>query len=202
MTRRCLSIVLVVCAVGSLGLAGCETVQEHPKTAAGAGVGAAGGALAGGLIGHGATGAVVGGLLGAVAGGAAGNYLEHRDKTAQQAAADTNYNPSQGEVVRIDNVQAQPTAVPAGSPVNLQATYTVLTPNPGQQMTVQETRQVFHNGQLVANPSTTVNRAAGTYTSTIPITLPPNADKGAYQVTTIIAMNGQQTSGNTNFTIQ
>jgi hypothetical protein len=200
--KQCLSIVLAVCFLGCLGLAGCETVQEHQKTAVGTGVGAAGGALAGGLIGHGATGAVVGGLVGALAGGAVGNYLERQDKSRQQAATDASYNPSQGDLVRIDSVQAQPTAVPAGNPVNIQTTYTVLTPNPNQQVTVQETRQVFHNGQLVANPSTTVTRANGTYTSSLPISLPPDADRGSYQVTTIVAMNGKQSSSSTNFTVQ
>ena len=45
----CLALVLI--AVG--GLAGCETIEQNPKTAIGAGVGAAGGAVAGGLIGRG-----------------------------------------------------------------------------------------------------------------------------------------------------
>src|SRR5512141_1975351 len=139
MHTRWISAALVLTLTGGLALSGCSTVEENPKTALGAGAGAAGGALLGGLAGRGTTGAVVGGLLGALAGGAVGQYLDRKDKDRPQAVSDTSYTPTQGNYVSVQAVQAQPTQVPPGGTVNLQTTYTVLTPNPTQTVNVQET---------------------------------------------------------------
>jgi outer membrane lipoprotein SlyB len=111
---------------------GCQTISEHQKTAIGAGAGAGGGALAGGLIGRDATGVVVGGLIGALAGGGVGYYLDRQDRTRTQAVAETGYTPTQGNLVRVDGVQASPAQVRPGDTVNLTTTYTVLTPQATQ----------------------------------------------------------------------
>ena len=47
LTAGCLVMVLIA----TVGLTGCETIQDNPKTAMGAGAGAVGGAVGGGLIG-------------------------------------------------------------------------------------------------------------------------------------------------------
>ena len=200
--RRILSGVVIVSLAGGLAASGCTAVEQNPKTALGAGVGAAGGAVVGGLAGRGTTGAVVGGLLGALAGGAVGQYLDRKDKDRSQAAADTSYTPSQGNFVDVTPVEAQPAQVRPGGSVNLQATYTVLTPDPNQTVTVQETREVRYNGQVVANTSGNFSRPNGTYTSSLPITLPPSAGRGTYQVTTTVAMADKQGQGTTTFVVQ
>jgi hypothetical protein len=200
--RRLASGVVMLTLVGGLALSGCSTIEENPKTALGAGVGAAGGAVVGGLAGGGSTGAVVGGLLGALAGGAVGQYMDRKDKDGSQAAADTGYSATQGNLVDVQRVEAQPSAVQPGTSVNLNTTYTVLTPNPNQTVPVQETRQVTHNGQVVANTSGTFQRQNGTFTSSLPITLPSNAQRGTYQVTTTIAMGDKQDTGTATFVVQ
>lgn len=194
------AVVVVVLAL-TLGLGGCETVRENPKTSVGAGAGAAGGALIGGLIGRNTTGVVVGGLLGGLAGGAIGHYLDRQDRSGAQAVRDTGYTPAQGTVVRVEKVQTSPTQAKAGQAVNLMATYTLLTPQPDQQVTVRETREVRHNGALVANPTTEFKRQNGTFTSALPITLPAGAGRGTYEVTTTVAVGDRQSTGMTTFAV-
>lgn len=84
--------------------------------------------------------------------------------------------------MRVDEVQAEPAQLRSGGTVNLNATYTILSPS-DQPMTVRETREVRLNGELVANPAVDVVRQTGTYSSALPITLPPNARTGRYEVT-------------------
>ena len=203
---------------GSLGETASQTVQDHPQTAVGAGVGAAGGAVVGGLAG-GTKGAVIGGLLGALAGGAVGNYVERRDAALPQSttgsapasttgttvsvpvAAAPRVNPNGAALVRVDEVQAQPSQLRSGGTVNLNATYTVLSPS-DQPMTVRETREVRLNGELVANPAVDVVRQTGTYSSALPITLPPNARTGRYEVTVTVASGDRQSTSTTSFSVQ
>ncbi len=193
---------LALVLLATLGLSGCETIQENPRTAIGAGAGAAGGALVGGLIGRNTTGVVVGGLLGALAGGAIGQYMDRQERTAAQARADTGYAPSQGNVVRVDRVAVDPQAVAAGGTVNLGATYTVLTPNAMEAVVVRETREVRYNGLLVANPTTEFSRGNGTFTSAMPITLPAKSGKGAYEVVTTVSVGDRSSRGMGTFTVR
>ena len=198
---RYVSSLLVVVLVVSLSVSGCETVSEHQKTAIGAGAGAAGGAVLGGLISRSTTGVVVGGLLGALMGGAVGYYLERQDRTGAEAVAASGYDPAQGIVVRVERVQTDPTTLRPGETVKLAATYTVLTPNATQTVTVRETREVRQGGNLVANPTTEFSRANGTFTSALPITLPATAHRGAYEVTTTVAVGDRVSRGTTAFTV-
>jgi surface antigen len=180
---------------------GCETIRENPKTSVGTGTGAAAGGLAGGLIGRNTTGVVVGGLLGGLAGGAIGYYLDRQDRTRAQAASQTAYDPSQGTLVHVEQVQAQPNPVRLGETVNITATYTLLTPHADEATRVRETREIRHNGVLVGNPTTEFSRVNGTFTSAMPITLPSGAGRGAYEVTTTVAAGDRVSRGTTTFTV-
>jgi surface antigen len=193
---------LIVVLVLMLGLSGCETMQENPKTAMGAGAGAAAGALLGGLIGRNTTGVVVGGLLGGLAGGAIGQYLDRQDRTRAQAAAATGYDPAQGDLVRVEQVQVTPNPVSAGGTVNLLVTYSVLVPQSDRTVAVRETREVRHDGALVANPTTEFQRQGGTFTSAMPVTLPATARRGLYEVTTTVALGDRVSRGVTTFQVQ
>ena len=188
----------------TIGFSGCEstseTVSQHKETAVGAGVGAAGGAVIGGLAG-GTKGAIIGGLLGALAGGVVGNYLERKDRDRPQAVSAVGYKPNQGNVVRIERVQTSPASARPGDKVNLDVTYTILTPG-NQTSNVREARDVRQDGQLVANPAIDVQRTDGTYTSTVPITLPSTARPGTYEVTTTITKGDRQSTSTTSFTVQ
>jgi hypothetical protein len=196
-----MALVVVLALAMTLGLSGCETVRENPKTAIGAGAGAAGGAVVGGLIGRGTTGVVVGGLLGALAGGAIGQYLDRQDRSRDQAIQDTGYTQAQGNVVRVDQVQATPASVPPGGTVNLLTTYTVLTPAADRVVAVRETREIRHNGALVANPTTQFTRGNGTFTSALPVALPANALKGNYEVTITVEAEDRASRGTTAFAV-
>jgi Glycine zipper len=198
---------------GGWGETAGQTIRDHPQTATGAGVGAAGGAVVGGLAG-GTKGAIIGGLVGALAGGAIGNYVERQESALPQtvstpappatpatSAPSATVPPRDGAVVvRVDQVQAQPSVLRAGDTVNLNATYTVLTPS-GQLTTVRETREVRLNGELVANPALDVARQSGTYSSALPITLPANARPGRYEVTTTVASGDRQSTSTTSFSV-
>ena len=198
---RALAVALAAVLGASVALGGCETIRENPKTSIGAGAGAAAGGVAGGLIGRNTTGVVVGGLLGGLAGGAIGYYLERQDRNRAQAASEVGYNPSEGTVVRVEQVQANPASVRAGQTVNVVTTYTLLTPQGDRTVAVRETREIRHNGALVANPTTEFSRTDGTYTSALPITLPANADRGAYEVTTTVAVADRVSRGSTTFRV-
>lgn len=199
---RMLAAFLALVLVCFAALSGCATIEENPRTAIGTGVGAAGGAVAGGLISRGATGAVVGGLIGALAGGGIGYYLDHQEKTRAQAVKDTGYTAAQGNVVRVDRVQADPATLHQGGTVNLMTTYTVLTPRAEDSVTVRETREVRRNGVLLANPTNEIARANGTFSSTLPITLPMDGALGTYEVTTTVAVGDRSSHGISTFVVR
>ena len=200
---------------GGLGQSADQTIRDHPQTAVGAGVGAAGGAVVGGLAG-GTKGAVIGGLLGALAGGVIGNYVERREAAVPQSTTvSTPATPAGTSVsvpgaavpsnvaamVRVDQVQTQPSTVRPGDTVSLNATYTILSPS-DQLVTVRETREVRLNGELVANPAVDVARQTGTYSSALPIGLPTNARSGRYEVTMTVASGNRQSTSTTSFSVQ
>ena len=136
-----------------------------------------------------------------LAGGVVGHYVEHQDKDRPAAAAATGYQASQGNLLRLENGQVQPSTARAGETVNLSSTYTILTPS-NQTMAIQESREVRHDGAMVANPTVNTQRANGTFTSTVPITLPSDAQKGIYDVTTTVAMGDRTARSMTTFTVQ
>jgi len=213
-----LTLMITACTTGGQGSGGLgesasETIRSHPQTATGAGVGAAGGAVVGGLAG-GTKGAIIGGLLGALTGGVVGNYVERQEATAPPSVstpASTGTTVSvpgtaspQGAgatLLRIDQVQAHPSLLRPGETVNLNTTYTVSSPS-GQPLPVRETREVRLNGELVANPAVDVARPTGTFSSTVPITLPPSARTGRYDVATTVTSGDRQSTSTTSFSVQ
>jgi outer membrane lipoprotein SlyB len=164
-------------------LASCQTMMtEYPGTAVGTGLGAATGAVIGALVGKGAGAVVLGGLLGGLAGGLIGNYGYDVPRNREQTVREYHYQSSQGTMLRIENASALPHIVYPGEVVNLRMTYAVLTPVSYEEVSVTEIREITHNGQLVGNPEIRTDRIGGTYSTTIPINLPPNARRGEYQV--------------------
>jgi hypothetical protein len=176
-------IAIVLCIALALPVVGCSTIEEHPGTAVGAGVGGAAGAIAGSAIGEGGTtGAVVGGLLGALVGGAIGYYAYDRERTADETARVYNYQPAQGSMLDIEDASVTPQVIRPGEQVDLKMTYALLTPTRTGTTRVTELREIRHEGELVGQPKVTVERADGTYTSSIPLRLPDNAAPGTYRV--------------------
>lgn len=184
---------LALLAVLVLTLPGCEFLKEHKKALTGAAIGAGVGALAGGLY-KGSKGALVGGMLGALAGGIIGEYLYRKEKAADQTYREHSYRPTEGVRVELVGAGAEPTAVAPGAQVTLQATYALMAPNPQQELQVTEARLVTLNGAKVAETTANVSRTPGTYTSKVPITLPPTAAAGTYQYIVTISSAGQSST--------
>lgn len=79
-------VLALVC--GSMLLAGCETIQQNPRTAAGAGAGALGGAAVGTLFGgDDRRNALIGAGIGMLAGAAVGQYLDQQQRELEQNLA-------------------------------------------------------------------------------------------------------------------
>ena len=96
----------LVALAAAFSLAGCASLEdfatnpEKQKTRQGVGIGAAGGAVAGLIIGGGWKGALIGAGVGAIAGGAAGNYMDKQEAKLRQQMEGTGV-----EVVRWgDNI--------------------------------------------------------------------------------------------------
>jgi len=165
----------------------CASVpEEHKGAATGAGVGAATGAVLGAVIGRDVSGAVIGGLLGALVGGVIGHYYSDQKKTRNETASQYGYRSTQGNMLRLEEASVVPQTVSPGGTVEMKMTYAVLTPAETTEVRVIEKREIRHNGELVGNPEVTVTHKGGTYTSSIPLTLPADAKKGLYVVTNTV----------------
>lgn len=194
-------IIAVLIALTFIVTISCASIpEEHKGAATGAGVGAAGGAVTGALLGKGSGQSVVlGTLLGGLLGGAIGHYGYDQRKTKQDTASAYNYEPSKGNMVRIENATASPQTVNPGGTVNLGMTYAVLSPQ-GQQ-NVTETREIRFGNEVVGKPQVTVQRGDGTYTSNVPLTLPPTAQKGTYTVVTTVQAGNTTDTKQTTFNV-
>jgi len=186
-------VVLLVASLFLVNIFGCASIpEEHKGAATGAGIGAATGVIAGGLLGaHGAKTemAILGGLAGALVGGAIGHYAVDQKRTAQETNSRYSYNSSDVSV-RIEETSAYPSSVNAGDKIDLRATYAVLGASSGSQVEVVEKREITHAGQVVGNPEVKVTRGGGTFQSVVPLYLSSDAKPGTYTVrTTIIAGN-------------
>ncbi|MGH7927672.1 MAG: glycine zipper domain-containing protein [Candidatus Binatia bacterium] len=178
-----------------------EYVRENPRTAIGAGVGAAGGALIGGLVFDSAGAAVAGGLLGGLAGGLVGRALESKNEDYASTARDYNYRDSEGTVLRIEDVDADPARVYPRDRIHLVTRYALLPANRNQELTVTERWRITHNGRVVGDPVLKTTRTGGTWSSAIPLTLPADAASGVYRATVEIQTAGASDRGSTTFRV-
>jgi len=193
MFRRILALAMIV--IFPLALAGCMTESGYysPEQSAGAGAlggavtGAALGAIIGAATGAPATGAIIGAASGALLGGVGGYlYAEHANSeisSSQAAAQSYNYDPSQGNLVKIDRVSANPPVAHPGQQVNLEMNYTILTPD-NAPTSVTLVREVRFVGQLIGEPyQNVVTNGNGGFTDAVNYALPNGAASGSYTVT-------------------
>lgn len=192
---------LALVAALVLVLPGCDFLREHKKAAVGAGLGALAGAGIGYAVGE-KEGALAGALLGALAGGAYGEYLHRKDKSAQQTYRDRGYQPNEGVKVEVIGAGAEPNTVAPGQQVTLEATYALMAPNVNQEINVLETRLVTLNGVEVARKPVQIARTPGTYTSKVPLVLPPTATRGTYQYSVTVAAAGQSSQLDSAFAVR
>jgi len=188
--KRLISLVLAATFIITI-VGGCaSTVEQHPGAVSSGAIGAIGGAVLGGIIGHQVDrkeeGIIIGAILGGLAGATIGHYAYDVKRDRAQTVQRYSYTPSSGNVVRIEDAWATPSPVKPGDRVDLQATYAILNPDPNAQIGIVETREIRRNGVLVGRPEVKVVRQGGTYTSTIPLFLPVNAAPGTYVVVTTV----------------
>lgn len=192
---------LALLAALALLLPGCEFLKEHKKAAMGAGLGAAAGAAVGYAIDK-KDGALVGLFLGALAGGAIGEYLHRREKSAEQTNREHAYKPAEGVRVELVGAGTDPSTIAPGGQLTLEATYALMAPNPAQELQVTETRLLTLNDVKVAETTANIARAPGTYTSKVPITLPPTAARGNYRYIVTVAAAGQASQLDSTFAVR
>jgi len=184
-TALLLSVLLVT------GTAGCASQRHARYTATGAGIGAVTGGILGGVIGsmsgRSAEGVVIGSILGGLMGASVGSAEYHQQRTYEAAAEHYSYDREKArrDLVRIEDASSDPRVVHPGEEITLSVTYTVLSRwRSGTE--VHEVREIKKEGDLVGRPEVTVNRQGGTWSSSIPIRLPDDAQPGTYVVTNII----------------
>jgi len=204
MYRKIISVAVILMFL--TGIFGCASIpEEHKGAATGAGIGAATGAIAGALLGSkGAKTemAVVGGLLGALAGGAIGHYAYDQKRTKEETAQKYNYKPSEGTLIRIEDVSVSPSVAKPGDKVEMKMTYAVLGVGSGKALEISEIREIRYQGEMYGKPQVSVSRSDGTYSSSIPLTMPKDAQKGKYRVIMTVQGPALSDSRETSFQIQ
>ena len=204
MYRKIISVTVILMFL--TGIFGCASIpEEHKGAATGAGVGAATGAVAGALFGSKGSKtemAVLGGLLGALAGGAIGHYAYDQKRTKDETAKKYDYKPSEGTVIRIEDVSISPFVAKPGDKVAMKMTYAVLGVATGKELEITETREIRYQGEMYGKPQISVSRSDGTYSSSIPLTLPTDAKKGKYSVVMTVQGPTVSDSKETSFQIQ
>ncbi len=211
MARKLLAVAMIL--IFGLSLAGCQTESGYydPGRSAGAGAlggaatGAALGAIIGAATGAPATGAWIGAAAGGLLGGVGGYlYAEHRNsemRSAQAAAQSYNYSPSQGAVVDINRVYANPSQVRAGQQVTLGMDYTILTPN-NEPVTSSLYREIRLGGRLLGQAyQAQATNTNGTYTDQVNYGLPSNAQPGTYTVVSRVTNSYGTAEKDTYFTV-
>ncbi|ABC77750.1 glycine zipper 2TM domain-containing protein [Syntrophus aciditrophicus] len=180
-------IILVLVLAAFVFVTSCQTMPNIPEerkgAATGAGMGAAAGAVLGSVLGKDTKSAVIGGLIGALVGGVLGHYYYDQKRTGTETAKRYDYDVSQGTLLRIEDVSTVPQIVKPGGNVELKMTYALLSDSKDAQLNIVETREIRLGNELVGNPEIRTTRGTGTFTSSIPLTLPETAKKGLYIVT-------------------
>jgi hypothetical protein len=204
MYKKIISIIAILTFL--TGVFGCASLtEEHKGAATGAGIGAATGAVAGALLGSEGSKtemAILGGLAGALAGGLIGHYAYDQKRTKDETAQKYNYNPSQGKLLRIEDVSVVPATARPGDTIEMRMTYALLGVGSGNEAGITEIREIRYEGEIYGKPQINVSRADGTYSTSIPITLPYDAKKGKYNVITTVQSSYASDSKEVSFQIR
>ena len=201
MKFKIIATVLCITLV-SLPLGCANVMEEHRGAAVGAGAGGAVGGVMGAVIGHGTGAVVVGALAGALLGGAIGHFGYDQERTREQTAKNYSYKESQGTILRIESLKAAPASVRPGETVELKMTYAVLHESPSTKIAVTEIREITYKGELVGRPEVKVEQTDGTYTTSIPLKLPSNAQKGTYKVKGMVESQVAKDAKEITFTVR
>jgi hypothetical protein len=167
-----------------------DWLQANPRATRGAILGAMSGALLGALSARLRGGSVgKGAAIGAAAGGVTG-FLVGRSRDAlaagrEQAIRRAAYDPSQGYVLRLEEVKAEPSSLAPGGTATLSVRYLVIGPNPDEKITVHCFRGLKYQDDYMTGDGPAafvVSNGGGIVISSSPITLPKEAPPGSYVV--------------------
>ena len=132
---------------------------------------------------------VKGVLIGAAVGGVAGFLIGHaQDKVyagRDQAVELAHYDPSQGYVMRVEEMSVEPANAKPGEAATLTVRYLVIGPDPHEAITVNCFRGIkYQDDYIFGNgPSSfVVPHGGGIVTSRVQVTIPKEAPAGTYAV--------------------
>lgn len=179
--KKVIAVSLIVSLCG-LQLSGCAELSATQK---GAGIGAAAGAVVGGLAGGDRKSIFIGAALGAIAGAIIADYQDKQ--TASRAEAERKYGAVQQDKLEIDSSSLTPNNVMPGDKVESAVQYTALAAKESQQFKVMETRTLTSDKESVQLASREVVRTQGSHTSTMKFTLPKDIAKGNYTLVTTVS---------------
>jgi len=182
-----------------LSMAGCQTYGE------GAGAGAAVGALAGGIIGNQSGNAFEGALIGAAAGALVGvvahDIKVQRAKSRAQTVETYKYEPSQGEVLQIEDTSVAPMVARPGATITASLQYAIIGGSAGTPVT--ETRRLLRGEKVISDVSSKkFTREDGTWLTTQEIKLPDNLQPGQYSLIQKVDTPQSSVFGTATFTVQ
>jgi len=177
---------------------GCQTYGEAGGL--GAALGGATGAIIGHQSGHTLEGAAIGAVLGGIAGLVAHDIKAQKAKSAEQTAAEYNYQASQGERLSFERAEVLPNVVTPGNMIEATVQYALL--GTGSGTTVTETRSLLRGEQLIADlSSSSFNRNDGTWVSSQQFRLPPNLSPGQYTILFRVSTKLSSISGRATFVV-
>jgi Glycine zipper len=167
-----------------------EWVQAHPRAKQSALRGALAGGLAGMLVAvktgrSPLAGALIGAATGGLVGFLIGKNQDHIYAGRDEAVRLANYDPSQGYVMRVEQLSFEPANAKPGERATLSIRYLVIGPDPNEKITVNCFRGIKYQDNYILGdgPSSfEVPRGGGIITTTSQITIPKDAPAGTYAV--------------------
>lgn len=189
---------LVACCL-LISVSGCETTGQS------AGLGAALGGAAGAVIGHQSGHALEGAAIGAAAGGLTGWFVHDvradRARNRQQTVETYKYEPSQGEVLSLEDSFVTPNVASPGQMVTASLQYAIIGSDGTTQ--VKETRRLLRGEKVIGELSSkTFTRQDGTWVTTQEFKLQPNLKPGQYTLLQRVETDESSIFGTAEFTVK
>lgn len=171
-----------------------QWVNEQPrarkKAAMGALVGATVGAATAALTGHDPwRGAAAGAIAGVISGFVVGKRQDQLFGSRDEAVRRIGYDPSQGYVMRIDEVTLDPADPKAGDEVEIYVRYIVIGPDPEETLSISSFTGIKYDGEYMKvdpHDGFRVERGGGIVESRVRLTLPEQAPNGTYAIETLV----------------
>ena len=189
------NVISMALCIAILGLSWACAEIDNTQTGAILGA-AAGGALGAQLYkDKPLVGAAIGAAAGALAGAVIGNYLDRKLKSAQETAKSYKYSPSQGTMVKVEDVHMEPNVIRPGQKAKLVINYALLNSDPNRTVPVRETRQILSDSRSLKKIGPlSKNRNAGTYVTEQEVTFPQNIPAAMYTLNGTVEAGGKTSS--------